>query len=67
MKNLHTICKKVIAITDAEFDAAEAEARQQAGYVHPLKMATASRVTEAGKHNLLVIAKLRELRAAILS
>lgn len=67
MKNLHTICKKVLAITDAELDAAEAEARLQVGYMHPLKMATAGRVQKAGRHNQIVIAKLRELKAAILS
>lgn len=66
MKNIHSICRKVAKITDAEIAEVEQMAQDQSGYVHPLKMATAGRVQNAGNHNQRVIAKLRELRDTIL-
>jgi len=65
MKNLHTICKRVLKITDAELDAAEAEAQRQVGYTHPLRMGHAQRVVQAGRHNLRVISALRLLKKEI--
>ncbi len=67
MKNIHAICRKVAKLTDAELAEADTEAQEQRSYMHPLKMATASRTQAAGSHNQRVLAKVRELRAAILA
>jgi hypothetical protein len=67
MKNIHSICRKVAKLTDAEFAEVEAMAAEQRGYVHPLKMGTAARLHAAGNHNERVVAKLRELRDTILA
>lgn len=62
---INALCKKVLEITDSQLDAATAEAERQLGYMHPLKMGTAGKVHSAGRHNLAVAQKLRELRDTI--
>ncbi len=60
--NIHTICKKITRITDAEIAGVEKIAKQQMDYIHPLKMATATKVHATGVKNLECLKKLRELR-----
>lgn len=66
-KTIHTLCRKVAKITDAELADVEMMAAEQTNYAHPLKMATATRVRGAGNYNQRVVAKLRELRDTILA
>ncbi len=60
--NIHTICKKISRITDAEIAGVEKIAQQQMNYIHPLKMASATKVHNTGVKNLECLKKLRELR-----
>lgn len=60
-----TLCRNALRIDDAELDALEEEARAQAEYISPLRMATQARLNNLGAHNLKVIGKLRELIAAL--
>ena len=65
MNTVHKICKQVVALTDEELDAAEIEANEQVNHLHPLKVAKQFRINKAGKHNLRVIAAVRNLRNTI--
>lgn len=67
MKNIHALCKKVVKLTEAELDAADAEIASQKSFMHPLKMKTAGNVRAAGNHNERVMVALRNLRTVILT
>ncbi len=60
--NIHTICKKIVRITDAEIAGVEKIAQEQMNYMHPLKMATAAASRDRGKKNMEILKRLRELR-----
>ena len=61
-KTINEICRLTTGITDKDFEELEEMAERQANYVHPLKMATAQRIREAGEYNKKVIPVLKELR-----
>ncbi len=60
--NIHTLCKKISRVTDAEIAGVEKIAKQQMDYIHPLRMASATKVHNTGAKNLECLKKLRELR-----
>ncbi len=62
MSNIHTLCKKIARLTDAEIAGVERIAQQQMDYMHPLKMATAGKTQATGKKNMECLKRLRELR-----
>jgi len=59
------VCTRVTDLTWGEINDAVHTAEQQANYVHPLKMKTAGDAQRRGKHNLNVLQKLKELKAAL--
>jgi hypothetical protein len=59
------IARSIRTIKDEELAELEQMAKGQLAYCSPLKMATMGRQHALGMHNLLVLAKLRELRDAI--
>ena len=65
-KTINEICKLVASLTDEDFEELEEMAERQANYVHPLKMATAQRIREAGEYNKKLIPILKELRDAFI-
>lgn len=65
MNSIHALCKKALKVTDEELDELTEVARQQLEYCSPLKMATTARQHALGHHNMLVLAKVRELRDTI--
>ena len=66
MKNkIYKICEDVLKITDEEVNEIKEIAKGQLEYNHPLKMATAGRLHALGEHNMKVLDKLLELKAAI--
>lgn len=64
-KSLLTLCRDVLRVDEAEVAELERMSNQQCAYLSPLKMATSARQHALGRHNLIVIAKYRELREAI--
>lgn len=64
-KSLLNLCRDVLRVDDTEVAELERMANQQCAYLSPLKMATSARQHALGRHNLIVIAKYRELREAI--
>lgn len=65
-KTINEIRKLVTSLTDEDFEELEEMAERQANYVHPLKMATAQRIREAGEYNKKLIPILKELRDAFI-
>jgi hypothetical protein len=63
--SIYKICKDILKITTKEFKEVSEMALNQAGYIHPLKQATQSRVVNAGKNNLKIIELLMELQDVI--
>lgn len=61
-KTINEIRKLITSLTDEDFEELQEMAEEQANYVHPLKMATAQRIREAGEYNKKVIPVLKELR-----
>lgn len=60
---LEKLCKAILALSESEIEQGMAEAQHQCSFLHPLKGETQFRVNTKGKNNLLVLQKLRELRA----
>ena len=58
---INKICKLILKLTPEDFEAVEDMAEQQASYIHPLKMATASKYHALGDHNKKVINLLSPL------
>ena len=65
--SLYSVCRNILKVTDEEIAEAEKMAKGQLAYFSPLKMATQGRQHALGKHNLAVLAKVRELRDTIKS
>lgn len=65
-KTINEIRKLATSLTDEDFEELEEMAERQANYVHPLKMATAQRIREAGEYNKKLIPILKELRDAFI-
>lgn len=66
MKNsIHALCKKASKVTNEELAELQLEAQRQKDYIHPIKMATAMRVRDAGENNLKILRLVRELRDTI--
>ena len=65
--SIYSVCRAIRKITDEELAELEKVAKGQLEYCSPLKMATQGRQNALGKHNLAVLAKLRELRDAIMA
>lgn len=61
-KTINEIRKLITSLTDEDFEELQEMAERQANYAHPLKMATAQRIREAGEYNKKVIPVLKELR-----
>lgn len=61
-KTINEICRLTTGITDKDFEELQEMAEEQANYIHPLKLATANRIREAGEYNKKVIPVLKELR-----
>jgi hypothetical protein len=64
-KKLNRICKAISGLTDEDLKCVELMAREQIAYLHPFKMATASKINDAGRHNLHVLRNLRRVRNTI--
>lgn len=65
MSVVHRVCVLALKITDSQLDNTEQMAKSQIAYFSPLKMATTAKQHALGKHNLAVLAKVRELRDTI--
>lgn len=65
MNSINALCKKALKVTDEEIEELTEVARGQLEYCSPLKQATMARQQALGHHNMLVLAKVRELRDAI--
>lgn len=61
-KTINEIRKLITSLTDEDFEELQEMAEEQANYIHPLKIATAQRIREAGEYNKKVIPVLKELR-----
>jgi hypothetical protein len=65
IQKVDKVCRAVKALTPEDFEAVLQMAKEQAEYIHPLKMATASRLQDAGNYNLKVIKALKNLKKII--
>ena len=65
MKNVESICKKVIALTHEEIAEAQEVASGQLAYMHPLKTGTQMQQHKLGRHNNAVLEDLRALKATL--
>jgi len=53
------LCKQITTLTEADFAEMQSIIESQAGYVHPLKNATATRLHNLSDHNQKVLFHLR--------
>jgi len=60
--DLNTLFTEIMAVADADLATLEAEAQDQALYLHPLKLATQARQNALGAYNLEALRLLRALR-----
>lgn len=67
IKKVNNLCKSVLKLTDKDFANVDQMAKDQSGYMHPLKIATQGKYNDLGNHNQRVIAALRNLRDVIKS
>lgn len=65
IQKVNKVCKAVKNLTEEDFKAVLDMAKEQAEYIHPLKMATASRLNDTGDHNFRVIEALQNLKTVI--
>ena len=65
IKKVNNLCKQVLKLTEQDFEAVEQMQKEQSGYSHPLKNATAAKYNELGKHNKRVIEALKKLHLEI--
>lgn len=64
-KNLSDWLENIVNMTDQEIQNVENDIKAQVEYNHVFKRGSANEVREAGRHNLKVIEKVKELRAAM--
>lgn len=65
IQKVNKVCRAVKNITEEDFKVVLDMAKEQTEYIHPLKMATASKLNDTGDHNLRVIEALQNLKAVI--
>ena len=65
IQKINKVCKAVKNLTDEDFKAVLNMAIEQTEYVHPLKMATASKLNDTGAYNFRVIEILQNLKTEI--
>lgn len=65
IKKVNKICKAIRTLTKEDFNAVLKMAKEQYGYIHPLKMATALRLNNTGDYNIKVIEALKKLKSVI--
>jgi hypothetical protein len=65
IQKVNKICKAVKNLTEEDFKAVLDMAKEQSEYVHPLKMATASKLNDTGDYNSKVIEALQNLKNVI--
>ena len=65
IQKVNKICKAVKALNEEDFTAIAEMAKEQQGYIHPLKMATASKHNKIGEHNSRVLEALKNLKNVI--
>jgi hypothetical protein len=65
IQKVNKVCKAVKNLTEEDFKAVLDMAKEQTEYIHPLKMATASRLNDTGTHNFKVVEALQNLKAVI--
>lgn len=65
IQKVNKICKAVKNLTEEDFKAVLDMAKEQTEYIHPLKMATASRLNDIGDHNFKVVEALQNLKTVI--
>ncbi|MDD5013528.1 MAG: hypothetical protein PHW73_00315 [Atribacterota bacterium] len=59
IQKVNKVCKAVKNLTEEDFKAVLDMAKKQTEYIHPLKMATASKLNDTGDHNFKVIEALQ--------
>jgi hypothetical protein len=64
---LLNICNQLIEIDDKHFEEMQTLANQCVSYSHPLKPIRAAKINLEGEHDLLILAKLKELKALIVN
>lgn len=65
MQKLTMVCDLLLQATDADFQEAEKLANECVNYTHPLRLERASKINQEGKHDLLILQKMKELRTLI--
>lgn len=65
IQKVNKVCKAVKNLTEEDFKAVLDMAKEQTEYIHPLKMATASKLNDTGDHNFRVIEALQNLKTVI--
>jgi hypothetical protein len=65
IQKVNKVCKAVKNLTEEDFKAVLDMAKEQTEYIHPLKMATASKLNDTGDHNFKVIEALQNLKTVI--
>lgn len=65
IQKVNKVCKAVKNLTEEDFKAVLNMAKEQTEYIHPLKMATASKLNDTGDHNFRVIEALQNLKTVI--
>jgi hypothetical protein len=65
IQKVNKICKAVKNLTDEDFKAVLKMAKEQTEFIHPLKMATASKLNDTGNHNFKVIKALQNLKIVL--
>ena len=64
-EKINSICKKILALTEEDFEEVLQIAKQQSEYVHPLKMETAAKQRAFGEYNKSVVHALKEAKRVI--
>lgn len=65
INEVNKVCKAVLKLRDRDITEVEKMYKEQEGYCHPLKNATAKKHNDIGRHNKKVVYALKALRDAI--
>jgi hypothetical protein len=65
MSKLNKICDLLLETTEQDFTNAEKLANECVNYSHPFRLERAAKIQNEGKHDLLILEKMKELKTLI--
>lgn len=66
IEKVNKVCKSVLKLTEQDLQAVDEMAKEQASYIHPLKLAKQAKFNELGNYNQRVLSALQNLRQVLI-